>query len=231
MRKTKLISLFAAVLLAANAVAQDVDKSVMFCDKDGNIIEDGATIIPTRTSVQELMPGYTLINVYSDLNVKNLAAQDKYIAVEMAVDQIDNGAVQICCYGNCFALTAKGMTKSNPGTVTSGELVDLQTEWAPDFSAPDGVCKVTYQVLYYDLVGNQYTPNADHFYGPKVNVVYAYGTDITAIKDMSISALDVVKTEYFDLQGHALNAPAMGINIKKATYANGQTKTYKVIIQ
>lgn len=231
MRKMKLISLFAAFLFAASAAAQDVDKSVMFCDKDGNIIEDGATIIPTRISEEELIPGFTFINVYSDLSVKNLTDQEKHIAVEMTVEQIDNGAVQICCFGNCVPLTAQGTAQSTTGTVKSVESVDLQTEWAPDFSGPKGVCKVTYQVLYYDLIANKYYPNEDNFYGPKVNVVYAYGVDVSDVKNVTDGTSDVVKTEYFDLRGNALDTPAVGINIKKATYANGKTKTNKVIIK
>lgn len=50
----------------------------------------------------------------------------------------------------------------------------------------------------------------------------------TGINNEAVTS-EISKIEYFTLDGIKLNAPAKGLNIRKITYANGKTKTDKVI--
>jgi hypothetical protein len=46
-----------------------------------------------------------------------------------------------------------------------------------------------------------------------------------------ITAGDVVETEYFNINGAALNAPVKGINVVKMTLKNGKVVTSKVYVK
>ena len=52
----------------------------------------------------------------------------------------------------------------------------------------------------------------------------------TGIDQVESSPSDIVKTEYYSLNGIQLNAPQKGINIRKAYYRNGTVRTNKIIL-
>ena len=52
-----------------------------------------------------------------------------------------------------------------------------------------------------------------------------------AVAIEGIAAEDVLKTEYFGLNGAALNAPVKGINIVKTTLKNGKVVTTKTLVK
>lgn len=58
--------------------------------------------------------------------------------------------------------------------------------------------------------------------------LYTSGT--TGIDKVESSTSDIVKTEYYSLNGIQLNAPQKGINIRKAYYQNGSVRTDKIIL-
>lgn len=57
-----------------------------------------------------------------------------------------------------------------------------------------------------------------------------YTSDTTGIDQVESSTSDIVKTEYYSLNGMKFNAPQKGINIRKAYYRNGTVKTDKIIL-
>ncbi len=63
---------------------------------------------------------------------------------------------------------------------------------------------------------------------PGITLVYGIGVD-AGINGVVVG--DVVKTEYFGLNGAALNAPVKGINIVKQTLTNGTVVTSKVLVK
>lgn len=57
-----------------------------------------------------------------------------------------------------------------------------------------------------------------------------YTSDTTGIDQVESSTSDIVKTEYYSLNGMKFNAPQKGINIRKAYYHNGTVRTDKIIL-
>ena len=52
----------------------------------------------------------------------------------------------------------------------------------------------------------------------------------TDIDKITSSTSDIVKTEYYSLNGMKFNAPQKGINIRKAYYRDGTVRTDKIIL-
>lgn len=57
-----------------------------------------------------------------------------------------------------------------------------------------------------------------------------YTSDTTGIDQVESSTSDIVKIEYYSLNGMKFNAPQKGINIRKAYYRNGTVRTDKIIL-
>ncbi len=57
-----------------------------------------------------------------------------------------------------------------------------------------------------------------------------YTSDTTGIDQVESSTSDIVKTEYYSLNGMKFNAPQKGINIRKAYYHDGTVRTDKIIL-
>lgn len=57
-----------------------------------------------------------------------------------------------------------------------------------------------------------------------------YTSDTTGIDQVESSTSDIVKTEYYNLNGMKFNAPQKGINIRKAYYRDGTVRTDKIIL-
>lgn len=57
-----------------------------------------------------------------------------------------------------------------------------------------------------------------------------YTSDTTGIDQVESSTSDIVKTEYYSLNGMKFNAPQKGINIRKAYYRDGTVRTDKIIL-
>ena len=57
-----------------------------------------------------------------------------------------------------------------------------------------------------------------------------YTSDTTGIDQVESSTSDIVKTEYYSLNGIQINTPQKGINIRKAYYRNGTVRTDKIIL-
>lgn len=57
-----------------------------------------------------------------------------------------------------------------------------------------------------------------------------YTSDTTGIDQVESSTSDIVKTEYYSLNGMKSNAPQKGINIRKTYYRDGTVRTDKIIL-
>lgn len=57
-----------------------------------------------------------------------------------------------------------------------------------------------------------------------------YSSGTTGIDQVESSTSDIVKTEYYSLNGMKFNTPQKGINIRKAYYRNGTVRTDKIIL-
>ena len=57
-----------------------------------------------------------------------------------------------------------------------------------------------------------------------------YTSDTTGIDQVESSTSDIVKTEYYSLNGMKFNTPQKGINIRKTYYRDGTVRTDKIIL-
>lgn len=57
-----------------------------------------------------------------------------------------------------------------------------------------------------------------------------YSSGTTGIDQVESSTCDIVKTEYYSLNGMKFNTPQKGINIRKAYYRDGTVRTDKIIL-
>lgn len=194
----KLFTLLSFLMLGAMAFAQQY---YVFADKDGNVIEDGATI--TRSEVED--DGFSVL-LKSGLYLKNVDAPSNYKAtVKANITRIDNGAVQLCFPTNCFSYDKVGTHGSDDkAALGQGEVKDLLSEWLP---TAYGECVVEYTVQNYQgaFPKSKYT----------VTVKYQYA-DPAGIEQVK-NGQPTVRGQHFNLMGRQTKAGQRGVNIVRSS--------------
>jgi hypothetical protein len=189
----KIFTLLSFLMLGAMAFAQQY---YVFADKDGNVIEDGATI--TRTEVED--DGFSVL-LKSGLYLKNVDAPSNYTAtVKANITRIDNGAVQLCFPTNCYSYDKVGTYGGNDKKALSkGESHNLQTEWIP---TEYGECIVEYTATSYQNLFSKGT------YKITVHYVFADPSGVTNARKADVQPL-----QGFDLQGRQAMVGQHGLTI------------------
>ena len=182
MRKFFTLLLFGLSMLAWPAMAQDVNESYMFMDEDGNIIENGATVV--RNIVETESDGGEVI--YSGVSVLNLnGAADDFIKMHYIIERIDNGTYQICFPMSCNMQTVVGSYETGIGQLM-GDLQDIQSEWFP---TDDGECVVTLSIEIFTKKGG-FPPSYVHkANGPTITLRFVKG-DTAPVIDESFMFMD-----------------------------------------
>ena len=174
MRKFFTLLLFGLSMLAWPAMAQEIDESYVFMDEEGNIIENGATVV--RNVVEPFDEVSDVI--YSGISVLNLGGSTSdYIKMIYVIDRIDNGTYQICFPTTCNMQTEAGAYETSIGQLM-GDLQDIQSEWFP---VADGECVVTLTIEIYTKMGlfpPTYIHKAD---GPTITLRFVKGNVIEPI--------------------------------------------------
>lgn len=160
--------LFGLSMLAWPAMAQDVDESYVFMDEEGNIIENGATV------VRNVVEAYDEVSevIYSGISVLNLAGSSSdYLKMHYDIQRLDNGIYQICFPSTCNMKTEVGVYETGIGQLM-GDLQDIQSEWFP---IADGECVVTLRIEVFTKQGlfpPSYVHKAD---GPTMTLRFVKG--------------------------------------------------------
>ena len=174
MRKFFTLLLFGLSMLAWPAMAQEIDESYVFMDEEGNIIENGATVV--RNVVESFDEVSDVI--YSGISVLNLGGSTSdYIKMIYVIDRIDNGTYQICFPTTCNMQTEVGVYETGIGQLM-GDLQDIQSEWFP---IADGECVVTLKIEIFTKMGffpPTYIHKAD---GPTITLRFVKGNVIEPI--------------------------------------------------
>ena len=159
--------MFAMALLAWPIQAQEIDKSYMFMDEDGNIIENGATI--TRNVVEAYDEGVDVI--YSGVSVINLTGSTDYLSVHYVIERIDNGSYQICFPTTCNTQDEVGSYETASGLLM-GDVQNIESEWFP---VADGECVVTLTIELFSKMG-LFPPTYVHKgWGPTITLRFVKG--------------------------------------------------------
>ena len=187
---TTALLLLGLAMIAMPLQAQDVDESYVFMDEEGNIIENGATV------VRNVVEPYDEVSevIYSGISVLNLAgSSNDYLKVHYDIQRIDNGTYQICFPTTCNMQTVAGVYETGMGQLM-GDLQDIQSEWFP---AADGECVVTLRIEIFTKQGlfpPTYNHKAD---GPSMTLRFVKGAqplvgDVNGDGELSISDVNAL---------------------------------------
>ena len=142
----KIFTFLISGLLATASVmqAQDIDESYVFVDEDGNVIENGATVV--RNEMGVYLDGRDVIR--SGISVYNQSGNTAvdYLKVYYDIERIDNGSYQICFPSTCNEQSMVGSYETGRGQLM-GNLQDIQSEW---FTQGEGECIVTLTIEILD---------------------------------------------------------------------------------
>ncbi len=191
----KFFTLLGFLMMGATTFAQNI---YVFCDKDGNIYENNATI--TCTDVKD--DGFGSYMVPSGLFVKNSDAPNGYSASAIAdITKMDNGVVQLCFPINCISYNTTGkQAETGKVTLANGELKDLMTEWMP---TAYGECTVTYTLKTYNSLFNK---------GSRTITVNYRWDDPASINQ--IKSNKTTSGTYYNLKGQRVEKPTKGLYIR-----------------
>lgn len=215
----KLLTLFWGLLIALGIQAQS-EFPVQFTDKEGNIIEDGSTLVLT----DYVTDAFGSIEMPTNLYVKNMTTESVQIGGIYDIQTLDNGRFQTCFPENCVAQDKPGTYETNSGAMGADERMNMQTEWMP---SEDGKCVVVYQLVTYkqDTLTKEWSIDQ---HGPAITLDFTLDmTGVSAARTVSKEA----KTVYYDLTGRQVANPSNGLFIKTVTSQNGKTVTKKLILK
>ena len=199
--------LFGISMAVLPALAQDSDMIFAFVNENGDILEDGATVV--RNHVEAYDEDGTEV-IYSGVSVKNISGTaSDYLKVIYVIEQMDNGTFQICFPMTCNMKTEEGYFETAPGQLM-GDLQDLQSEWFP---TEDGTCIVT---LFIEVLTKTPTfpPNYIHKSdGPTLTLQFVKGGSSNPIKgdvngDKEVNIADVNEVIEAIIKADATNTAA-----------------------
>ena len=213
MKRIFTLFLFGLSLMAFPALAQEIDESYVFMDEDGNIIDNGATVV--RNTVETDANGGEVI--YSGISVLNLAgAADDCLKMHYVIERIDNGTYQICFPTTCNMKTEEGIYETGIGQLM-GDLQDIQSEWFP---TADGECVVTLSIEIFTKQGGfppSYTHKAN---GPTITLRFVKGDTVPVIDESFM---------FMDEDGNIIENGATVVRNVVETDANGSEVIYSGI--
>ena len=211
-----LLFLMGASLTASQLSAQDIDRSFVFVDENGNELENGATVV--RNQLEEYDDGVYVIN--SGLMVKKTSdATSEYLRMRYNITTLDNGTYQLCFPMNCTKQTSTGEYITPAGGLGFNPQ-DLQSEW---FFEDEGKCIVELKIEVMDKSPGfppTYTYVAD---GPSLTLKFVYSTqpdivpgDVNGDGNINISdintIIDCILTSKTDIEAADVNGDG-AINI------------------
>lgn len=193
MKKFFTVLLFGLAMMCGSTMAQDIDQSFVFVDEDGNIIENGATVVRNVAVPYDEQTDV----IYSGLSVMNNgAAAGDQLKVHYNIQRIDNGTYQICFPTTCNMQTAAGTYETAIGGLMS-DLQDIQSEWFP---AAEGECVVELTIEIFTKQG-LFPPTYNHkAWGPTVTLRFVNGEiepeyvpgDVNGDKEVNISDINAL---------------------------------------
>lgn len=169
MKKTILAMAVSALCAASGSAA--IDGTFAFVDASGNTIADGATVTCTKLVDDGFGESYISTGLY----VKNTTGSKAAGVVLLDINNMPNGRVQICSFGNCVSKDAPGNYYSAKNFMDGGATQDMQAEWYPTDKA---TWTATLQLATVETTTNAAgitTFGKVKALGPKVNIVWSYG--------------------------------------------------------
>lgn len=188
-------------LIATSGLYAQKAETFQFVDIEGNVIEDGSTVVVNELVEDEFMGNF----ISTGLFVLNTSEASASVRLAYEIETLDNGSFQICFPENCISKMETGSFITTKGTMAAFEQRDLQCEWFPE---EYGFCKATLAIEILSALG---TKIAD---GPSINIVFNYA-DPAGIENPQ---QNVIVKNCYNLQGHAIDKTSTimkGISIRQ----------------
>ena len=193
---------------------------IQFADKDGNIIPDGSVL----TFCEKEDDGFGDIQIPTRLYVKNTTGNTLNCGASYEIQSISNGTFQTCFPANCERKRSAGKYKTTNGTISGGELKNMQTEWLP---TSDGSCVVVVQLLTYSFNASSSKWVVDG-YGPQITMNFS--TDPSANIFNTSTDKQIESVVYYSLSGQIVGSPSRGLYVKRTLFDDGSTTTQKIFM-
>ena len=196
--------LLGLMLASLSLSAQGIDRSFVFVDDEGTVLDDGATVV--RNQVEEFEEGKEVI--YSGLSVlRNNDATSPYLRMHYTIERIDNGTYQLCFPIMCNMQTTEGDYVTSSGSLMMNPN-NIQSEWFP---TADGRCvvKLSIEIMSFDEDEFEYVHLAD---GPRLTLEFVKDSqgggipgDVNGDGSVNISdvnkLIDIILSGVFDKAG------------------------------
>ena len=191
MKRFFTLFVFVLSLMAWPSLAQEIDESFVFVDKNGEVIPNGATVVCNEV---ELFDEVTEV-INSGVSVKNMVGSMDYIKMIYEIERIDNGSYQLCFPTSCNYQNEEGIYETANGQLM-GDIQDIMSEWFP---VADGECIVTVQLELLTKQGG-FPPTYIHkAYGPTITLRFVKGGmpepvkgDVNGDGEVNISDINAV---------------------------------------
>lgn len=150
---------------------QELDGTFVFTDLEGNVVENGSTIVVSELNEE----GQMVI----PLKAKNVSGTDVAVSLYEDLSNMPNGEWQTCLFGNCMMLTESGYSHRSLVDVSYNST--LETEWKP-VSGQYATWEAKLQIHIFNIVSKT-TPFGSSIripgeeiigYGPVVTVRFEY---------------------------------------------------------
>lgn len=209
----KLFTIALLVLAGTISAWAQADNTFRFVDKDGKEVPDGTVLTITETEDD----GWGGVMMKTGLYIKSSQSGTVYGSMAYTIDEIDNGAFQVCFPENCTSQERVGEYETPAGEVKTE---DIQAEWIPDGY---GTARVTLQpkTYKYNAVTKKYTFVGD---GPKVTIHFTY-SDPAGVPGTAADGKKEVGR--YTMDGRKMAHPQKGINIVKTD----DGKAHKVLVK
>lgn len=203
----KKIFILSFAFFANMATFAQTGNPIVFVDGQGNVIQNGSTVIRDDVEFSAITGIGTL---HSDIYVKNMTDAPLSCKVSCEVEGLPYSQFQICGFGSCQPLPfmesiatypVNGTIDCDPVTIAAGETKNTQSEWLRVKTGKYGSFKVKYSILNHGEI--------------TVNFVYQ---DPTGIDNLQ-TAKEKKVLEYYTIDGQRLDNPKRGMNIVK--YSDG----------
>lgn len=223
--KLRLLMFFGLLTsLFVSVQAQTSSNEVAFLDEQGRVIPSNTTVVLNKVEKDPLTSGGNKIT--GKVYIQNRADKPLNVSLSYTVNDIDEGDVQVCAYGNCTFESEAGTYKLGSKLFPVGldkEIVDIE-----HFYGESEVCTVTLKLTTKE------SGSEEEKEGPTITVKFdTKATGIASASSQNSGTYDVfnVRGVLLHKQLTSLSELPKGVYIVKQKDAKGIVSTRKYIVR
>lgn len=223
--KLRLLMFFGLLTsLFVSVQAQTSSNEVAFLDEQGRVIPSNTTVVLNKVEQDILTSGGNKIT--GKVYIQNRADKPLNVSLSYTVNDIDEGDVQVCAYGNCTFHSEAGTYKLGSKFFPVGldkEFVDIE-----HFYGESEVCTVTLKLTTKE------SGSEEEKEGPTITVKFdTKATGIASASSQNGGTYDVfnVRGVLLHKQLTSLSELPKGVYIVKQKDAKGIVSTRKYIVR